>query len=219
MSRKSPSPAEMAPRATTIRASPSTGNIEPGASPNIAASMPARASSYTHEHISARRAPGGQAKGAHRRRDDVPLRQEPREHLVEALRARVVVRDALRLEQLRVRRDAVEHALAPRERDPFGRLAIPREELRLARAVRAIHVHRVEHRGAECGLVRVDCGWEVSVARCRGTGRLYGDGFAVLVLVVGVETVAAYATFSPAEGSGRWDIRCGLVHCGLRGTF
>lgn len=151
-----------------MRASPSTGKIEPGARPNIAASMPASARSCTHKRVSTPR-PRQREKTAHRRGDDVPLRQEAREHLVEALRARVALRDALRLEQLRVRRDPVEHALAPRERDRRGRLGVgvPREEVRLACAERTVSVHGSKHRGVECRLVGVECGREVIVVWCR----------------------------------------------------
>ena len=156
----------MAPRATTIRASPSTGNIEPGARPKIAASIPARASNYTHKLITFRN-DIKLAELTHRRRNDVPLGQEPRKHLIKPLRARMLAQHALRLTQLRIGRDAIEHALSPREREALHALGVPREEVRLARAVRAVsvRVRGAENRGVECGFVEVGYGWEVVVAR------------------------------------------------------
>ena len=79
----------------------------------------------------------------------------------------MLAQHALRLAQLRIGRNTIEHALSPREREALHALGVPREEVRLARAVRAVMVgvRGAEHRGVEGGLVEVGYGWEVVVAR------------------------------------------------------
>ena len=106
----------MAPIETAPSENPSSTNRPPGANPNTAASMPASANNYSRRTISTdfrdgRMGMGGEG-GTHRRADDVPLREEPRKHLLRLLAVPVL----RRLPYLIIRRDPVQAPFRERHR-------------------------------------------------------------------------------------------------------